>query len=101
MQLKSELTEMRQLASRSGNMSMAEASASSRAKKVKFSTPIITLVNYRPYTEACDIPLLYFQEEELDELEFDRKMDPGDQFECFIDARGMAVSVDHRVATQE
>jgi hypothetical protein len=101
LQLKSELSEMRQIASRSCNMSTAEKSRPALTKKVKFANPVVTLVNYRPYTDACDIPFLYFQEEELEELEWDREMDSGDQFECFIDSRGLAISVDYRVAAHE
>ena len=100
LQLKSELSEMRQIASRSCNMSTAEKSRPALTKKVKFANPVVTLVNYRPYTDACDIPFLYFQEEELEELEWDREMDSGDQFECFI-LSGLAISVDHRVAAHE
>lgn len=101
LELKSELSEMRQIASRSYNMSTSEAITFSLAKKVRFANPAVTLVNYRPYTEACDIPSLYFQEEELEELEWDREMDSGDQFECFIDSKGLAISVDYRVAAQD
>ena len=101
LELKSELSEMRQKACRSYNMSTSEASRVSLERNVRFANPVVTLVNYRPYTEACDIPFLYFQEEELEELEWDREMDSGDQFECFIDSRGLAISVDYRLAAHE
>lgn len=79
----------------------ASCTTSPRQRKVKFANPIVTLVNYRPYTEECDIPKLYFQEEELDELEWDREICPRDQFECFIDDKGLGISVDHCFAAHE
>lgn len=123
-QLRSELTELRRIASqsvytefssvRSGSTgrvttATAEDEASSvrspPRKNVHFAAPIVTLVKYRPYTEEAEIPLLYFQEEELDELEFDREMVLGDQFECSMIAAneeaGLSVSIDHCVAADE
>jgi len=129
-QLRSELTELRRIASqsvltesssvRSGSTgrvttaTTAEDEASSvrslpppRRKNVHFAAPIVTLVKYRPYTEEAEIPLLYFQEEELDELEFDREMVLGDQFECSMivaannKEAGLSVRIAHCVAADE
>ena len=85
----------------------SSSSATRRGKSVRFAAPIVTLVKYRPYTEESEIPVLYFQEEELDELEWDREMDPGDAFECSLDDIGddelglLSVSVDHCVVAAD
>lgn len=53
----------------------------------------MTKVNYRPYTPQSEIAVLYFQEEELEELECDRETVSGDQFECQFDEMALAVHI--------
>jgi len=53
-------------------------------KGVRFAEPIVTDVRHRPYTRPEDIEKLYFIEEELDELEWDRANVEGDQFEVAL-----------------
>lgn len=60
---------------------------------VRFAAPLVTETRYRPYTDARDIPELFFQEEELDLLEEDRDSDTGDVVECEFVEAVRAVSV--------
>lgn len=62
-------------------------------KTVRFTAPLITQISYRPYTPQAEIALLYFQEEELEELESDRETVSGDQIECQYDEAVMAVRI--------
>ena len=62
-------------------------------KQVRFATTLVTKINYRPYTPQSQIAVLYFQEEELEELEWDREMVTGDQFECQLDEMQLAVRI--------
>jgi hypothetical protein len=50
--------------------------------KVRFSYPLVTQVNLRPYTLEADVEKLYFCPEELNELEWDRETTEADQYEC-------------------
>ena len=54
------------------------------ASKVRFTAPFVTQVHYRPYTDPEDIEKLYFIEEELNELEWDRQTVADDQFEVVV-----------------
>jgi hypothetical protein len=62
-------------------------------KNVRFAAPLVTKVHYRPYTPQSEIAMLYFQEEELEELECDRETVTGDQFECQFDEMALAVHI--------
>ena len=62
-------------------------------KQVRFASTLVTKVNYRPYTPQSEIAVLYFQEEELEELECDRETVSGDQFECQFDEMALAVHI--------
>jgi hypothetical protein len=55
------------------------------SKRVRFSDCLVTSVHHRPYTEECDIEKLYFVEEELDTLEWDRATTEPHQFEVHFD----------------
>jgi hypothetical protein len=65
-------------------------------KTVRFAAPLVTKVKYRPFTPQADIAMLYFQEEELEELESDRELVSGDQFECQYDEIGLAVRIAYK-----
>jgi len=54
-------------------------------KVVRFAQPMVTEVRHRPYTKPEDVEKLFFIEEELDELEWDRANVDGDQFELVCD----------------
>ena len=62
-------------------------------RNVRFAAPLVTKINYRPYTPQSEIAVLYFQEEELEELECDRETVTGDQFECQFDEMALAVHI--------
>lgn len=62
-------------------------------KSVRFADQLVSQVTYRPYTPQEDIPLLYFQEEELESLEWDRETVSGEQFECQYDEAVMMVRI--------
>lgn len=62
-------------------------------KSVRFATPLVTRIKYRPYTPQSEIAILYFQEEELEELEWDRETVCGEQFECQFDDSVMGVRI--------
>ena len=62
-------------------------------KSVRFAATLVTKVNYRPYTPQSEIAVLYFQEEELEELECDRETVTGDQFECQFDEMALLVHI--------
>lgn len=64
-----------------------------KRKTVRFAAPLVTKICYRPYTKQSDVALLFFQEEELEELECDRETVSGDQFECQYDEAIMSVRV--------
>lgn len=65
-------------------------------KNVRFTAPLVTKIHYRPYTPQSEIALLYFQEEELEELECDRETVMGDQFECQFDEMALAVHIAYK-----
>jgi len=51
--------------------------------RVKFSDPLVTSTKHRPYTDPEDIPRLFFDQDELDTLEADRRSRLAeDQIEC-------------------
>lgn len=56
-----------------------------KKKRVRFCHPLVTEIKTRPYTRPEDIEKLYFIEEELDELEWDRAHVEGDQFEVIVE----------------
>jgi hypothetical protein len=62
-------------------------------KTVRFAAPLVTKINYRPYTPQSEIAILYFQEDELEEFECDRETVSGDQFECQYDESALAVHI--------
>jgi len=64
-----------------------------KVRSVQFADPLVVAVRYRPYTDPFDIPLLYFQEDELDLFEEDRHTVSGDIVECAFVETVRAVSV--------
>ena len=71
-----------------------------KATRVHFTEPLVTQVSYRPYTDPEDIEKLYFVEEELNELEWDRQTVADDQFEIIM-ASPTASTMDVRIAHQK
>lgn len=70
------------------------------ATRVRFTEPLVTDVTYRPYTDPEDIEKLYFIEEELNELEWDRQTVADDQYEVVM-TRPTANPKDVRIAHQK
>ena len=70
-----------------------------KATRVHFTEPLVTRVTYRPYTDPEDIEKLYFVEEELNELEWDRQTVADDQFEVIMAPSSSAKDV--RIAHQK
>lgn len=57
--------------------------------RVSFAKPLVTAVNFRPFTKPEEIPLLFFNPEELLTLERDRKSRIlEEQFECVATPSG-------------
>lgn len=65
------------------------------ASKVRFTDPMVTKVSYRPYTDPEDIDELYFDEDELNELEWDRQTVADDQYEVTITG-GRGIRIAHQ-----
>jgi hypothetical protein len=63
--------------------------------KVRFSDPLVTQVNLRPWTLEADIEELYFCPEELNELEWDRVTTEADQYECIAQEQSSRSSVNN------
>ena len=63
--------------------------------KVRFSNPLVTQVNLRPWTLEADKEELYFCPEELDELEWDRETTEADQYECIAQEQSSRSSVNN------
>lgn len=84
----------------SGPISMAPVpTVPHKATRVQFTEPLVTQVSYRPYTDPEDIEKLYFVEEELNELEWDRQTVADDQFEVIMASSASAKDV--RIAHQK
>lgn len=65
-----------------------------RRHRVRFAHPAVTVVNVRPFTTPEEKPLLYFDPEELLNLEEDRaNRIPGEQFECIVTPSGSRFNV--------
>jgi hypothetical protein len=69
--------------------------APTQKTKVRFSYPLVTQVNLRPWTLEADIEALYFCPEELDELEWDRETTDADQYECIAQEHSSRSSVNN------
>lgn len=67
-------------------------------KAVRFAEPLVTDVRHRPYTRPEEKEKLFFVEEELDELEWDRATVDGDQFELAIDSSRIGFGADMHVS---
>jgi S-methylmethionine-dependent homocysteine/selenocysteine methylase len=70
--------------------------------KVRFTNPLVTQVNLRPWTLEADIEELYFCPEELNELEWDRETTEADQYECIAQEQssrssGNNVAIAHKL----
>jgi hypothetical protein len=65
------------------------------ASKVRFTDPMVTNVSYRPFTDPEDIDELYFDEDELNELEWDRQTVADDQYEVTITG-GRGIRIFHQ-----
>jgi hypothetical protein len=63
---------------------------------VHFASELVTEVHTRPYTELKEIPDLYFIEEEMEILEFDRQTVAEDQFEVFVDPLADRIHISHQ-----
>lgn len=72
------------------------AKATSSPKSVRFADKLVTDVHYRPKTRPEDIEKLYFIEEELDELEWDRQTVEGDVFELVAGDESVSVTYQNR-----
>jgi hypothetical protein len=70
------------LSQKSALKSVTPTLAPTKKTKVRFSNPLVTQVNLRPWTLEADMEELYFCPEELDELEWDRETTEADQYEC-------------------
>jgi hypothetical protein len=65
-----------------------------RRHRVRFAYPAVTVVNVRPFTTPEEKTLLYFDPEELLNLEEDRaNRIPGEQFECIVTPSGSSFNV--------
>ena len=63
-------------------------------KCVRFAHPIVTSQKNRPFTEPEDLPLLFFDQDDLEQLETDRNNSiPEEEFECVATPAGKKVSV--------
>ena len=92
--LKVELRELQRLSQKlSATLSQADERLTHGVRRVWFAQPLVTLVQYRPKTELSEIEELYFQEEELDELEYDRETTELDQFELIAQDEFTSVAI--------
>jgi len=66
------------------------------ATRLRFADPLVTRVSYRPYTDPEDIEKLYFIEEELNELEWDRQTVADDQYEVIMTPSAREVQIAHQ-----
>eukprot|EP00977_Amphora_coffeiformis_P019089 scaffold6899_cov183-Amphora_coffeaeformis.AAC.22 len=66
------------------------------ATRLRFTEPLVTQVSYRPYTDPEDIEKLYFIEEELNELEWDRQTVADDQYEVIMAPSAKEVHIAHQ-----
>jgi hypothetical protein len=107
--IKQELRELRQVSTTNRNSESSRSILSqdsfltavtttlapTQRTKVRFSYPLVTQVNLRPWTLEADIEALYFCPEELDELEWDRETTEADQYECIAQEQSSRSSVNN------
>jgi hypothetical protein len=65
------------------------------ATRVRFTDPMVTKVSYRPYTDPDAIDELFFDEKELNELEWDRQTVADDQYEVTLTG-GRRIRIAHQ-----
>ena len=75
-------------------------------KCVRFAHPLVTSLKFRPFTKPEDLPLLFFDQDDLDQLEADRNdRIPEEEFECIATPAGqrfqVSVSFPRRLSRRE